>query len=66
MCLAASKMQGRVERSNFKQVLAKMLALQTYMENFLGNANSHLSLGTNKVKSYQNCFELFHRLDDDV
>lgn len=43
-----------------------MLALQIYMENFLGNVNSHLSLGTNKVKSYNTCFDLFHQLDENV
>lgn len=36
------------------------------MEMQLTTLNSHLSLGVNKKKTYSNCFEMFHKLDEDV
>jgi hypothetical protein len=64
--LTIENQNKKVGAPTFKTILAKVLALQLYMENYLGNVNSHLSLSVNKKKSYQNCFDLFHKLDDDV
>lgn len=49
--------------TSFKEHLTKMFALHVYVQNSLGNVNSHLSFGVNKKKSYQMCFDLFHKLD---
>ena len=45
---------------SFKQLLANIFALETYMHNIVGNINSHLNFGMNKKKGMQMCFDLFH------